>query len=1148
MKAHLQCALKLVVVSLFIFILLFTSAALGQEPTGTILGTVTDPSGAVIPGVKVSVVNVATDITESTTTDKNGAYQVINLPIGSYRIQAEQRGFAKLVTDSQKLLINQNLRVDLHLQVGTANDTVTVEAHATEVETVSATLGQSITSRPIVDMPLNGRNVLQLATLQPGVMETNGTSNGTSSSQAGTFSIAGQKSDSVTFLLDGGLNNNLLSNGVVYNPNPDTVAEFRLLTSNYSAEYGRNAGGVVSVVTKSGTNSLHGSAFEFLRNDALNANSYFNKINGLPRDVLKRNQFGFTLGGPVELPKVNGKDRFFWFVAYQGQRLTAKTASTSPTFTPTELSGDFSKSGPGGAPDPGVAAYLQAHPFFQSDPNKRAQAIIDPTRIDPVAQNYIKNSLIPTSPTGTLNSQGGSTNNNNELTMKFDFMVTPKDQINVTLGGLKNPTLTPFSGGANVPGYGIVGENDRYFSNIAYIRTISPTLLNEFRVTAQRQNALQAKPAQSLPSPANLGLGVTPDDPSGPTRMAFDSGLTVGFSPQGPTTLIDNTFVFSDTFSWAKGKHNWKFGATYSPYENNTNYDFYIDGEFGFGSGSNSIATKNPYADFLLGMPYYYSQYGRAPSNIRSKSSYYFAQDEWHVLSNLVLTLGVRYEYNTPKIDTKGRSFSLALGQQSTVFTNAPIGLLFPGDKNAPTGANFPDKNDWAPRFGFAWDPTKQGKMSIRGGMGVFYDVLKGEDNLQFNGQAPFFGFASLNFDPLTGNPTTQPQYVSSPFTTNNSGTPNSFPSKPPAPNINFGNAGFLPFGGGGVYFVDPHLRTPYTYQFNLSVQNQLPGKMISEVAYVGSVTHKQTALVDSNAFILGTKNRIFNAQPGATNTSYSYLDTFCNCVGADYHSLEASLNKQFSGANSWVGPTYFTAGYTWEKSIDTSSGFRARDSRIPYYDHQRFRAVSDYDLASRFTFSGGWDIPFDRLGGPKMLTKGWSVYPILTVRSGFPLDVFAGLSRSRTKPGPSGAGDANLVRADLVGSITQFDPHLQQSLLNPITSKTNTGNFYFNPGAFETASLSAINNSSVPPFFTYGTLPRNFFRGPGRTNLDFTAAKKFTFASERLSTELRADFFNVFNHAEFNDPTTSVNNKLFGQITTTADPRIIQLALRVSF
>jgi len=1116
------------------------SVALSQEATGRIEGTVADQRGAVIVGAKITVTNIATQVSREAVTDKDGNYQVLALPLGVYRITAEREGFKKVVSDDKTLQINQVLRVDPVLEVGASSESVVISVQSSTVETVNPTLGQSVTSRPIVNLPLNGRNVLSLAMLQAGVTETTGPS-------SGGFSVAGGRGDSITYLLDGGNNNNLLSNLAVFNPNPELVAEFRILTSNYTAEYGRNGGGVVSVVTKSGTNQFHGSAYDFLRNDALNANTFFNNRDGLPREILKRNQFGFTAGGPLYIPKlINGKDRMFIFGGYQGQRLVAKT-TTSPitVFTPAELKGDFSLSNATRTgPDPNVVAFLQQSPFFQPNAALAAKGIIDPSRINSVAQKYISNNLIPTASTGRLRSQGSLTNDSDDLLIGFDANATEKDQIAVTLGSGRNPAITPFSGGANVPGYPIIGDNRRYYANISHTHTFSPRLLNVFRFNTQRINTQQAIPGQKLPTPAELGIGVTPDNPSGPTRISFAGGLTVGFSPQGPTTLINNTFSYSDTLSWNVGNHGLKFGITFSPYQNNTVYDFYVNGNFFFSGdpSAGGIGSGNDLADFLFGLPDEYLQFGEAPSDIRSKSTYFFAQDEWKLRRNLTLTLGLRYEYSQPKIDTRGRSFSLKLGQKSTVFPNAPIGLLFPGDV-APKGANFPDKNDWSPRVGFAWDPFSNGKMSVRGGFGIFYDILKGEDNLQFNGQAPFFGFSDLFFDPLSANPTKEVNYLTQPYVA--TGIPNSFPSRPPAKNLDFGAAGFLPFGGGGVYFVDPHLRTPYIYQYNLSIQRELLKSLTVEASYVGNSSHKLTSLVDANPFILGTTKRLYNATTGNTNGSFSYLDEFRNVANGNYNSLELSLNKRVSETR-FLGTTYFTLAYTYGHGIDFASGFRQRNSRVPYYNAKQFLANSDFDIRHRVSFSGGWDLPFDRAwsSGPHALLKGWSLYPIVTYRTGFPLDIFAGLSRSGSRPGPSAAGDGNLVRANLVGSsVGILDPMQSQKLNN------QTGNFWFNPSNFSRAGLSATSTAPVtdPSLRTYGTLPRNFFFGPGRTNFDLAIAK-MTYLREQMGLEFRAEFFNIFNTAQFSNPDTSITSRTFGQITTTADPRIIQFALKYVF
>ncbi|MGA8299450.1 MAG: carboxypeptidase regulatory-like domain-containing protein, partial [Terriglobales bacterium] len=617
---------------------LFAPNAWAQSATATILGHVTDPQGAAVARANITVTNTATQVVSKTQSDSEGNYRVPALPIGTYVVTAEHEGFSRLVTEPRTLQINQDQRMDLHLVVGTKTETVEVSGVGTDVETVNPTLGESVTSRTIVNMPLNGRNVLSLALLQPGVTEDN--PDDTSSGQG--FNIGGGRTDSVTYLLDGGLNNDLIDNGVVLNPNPDTIAEFRILTSNYTAEYGRNGAGIISVVTKSGTNQIHGSAFDFVRNTDFDANAYFNKdtylnVSPLPRNDLKRHQYGATIGGPISIPHlIDGKDRYFFFVGYQGQRQVESIVESGiTTFTPAELGGDFSQAA-GGSPDPNVAAFLQANPYFQSNPTLAAQAIIDPTTIDPAAQNYISTFNLmntATSPTGVFSPAGKDINNNNELTIKLDFNFSTKDKLSVTLGGYRNPELQPFGlNGADILGFPADVQNNEYFANFAYTRTFSPALLNEFRFTAQRRYMLDALPPTNQTTSQALGFGILSDLPNGPPLMTFDTGLSIGQSPQGPAFLIGDTFAYSDTLTWIKGANTWKFGAGFSAYEQNTKYDYYGNSSYGYaGYNSGGDGTGNSLADFLVGAPNNLFEGANAANDFRSKSLFFFGQDEWRV-------------------------------------------------------------------------------------------------------------------------------------------------------------------------------------------------------------------------------------------------------------------------------------------------------------------------------------------------------------------------------------------------------------------------------------------------------------------------------------------------------------------------------------
>ena len=1173
--------------------LLFAADATAQQATARIVGTVTDAQGAVVPGVEITVTNTATNVSTATTSGRDGFYQVLNLPIGTYRIVARHEGFRPLEMVTPLLEINQSFRANLTIQVGSILQQVLVEAKAIGVETVNPTLGQVVTSSAIVDMPLNGRNVLDLALLQPGVTEDN--PDDTSTTQG--FNIGGGRTDSVTYLLDGGINNDLLSNGVVYNPNPDAVAEFRILTSNYTAEYGRNGAGIISVVTKSGTNRFHGSAFEYLRNTDFDANEFFNIQAGLPRNNLKRSQFGGTFGGPIL------KDRLFFFAAYQGQRqVETDVLPEQQTFSTLELGGNFSQAVNGG-PDPNVVSFLQANPYFQSNPGLAAQAIIDPTKFDPGAQAYINAKLpngqpmIPSNTAGEFFPAGSSTDNANELTFKIDFDLSSRDKLTGTVGYNRSPLISPFGGPGGVsplntaPGFPSTTNIKDSFLNVAYTRTLSPTRLNELRVTAARRNYLQSQPVSNLaPLPQ---FGILSDISTGPPILTFDNGLNLGQDPYGPSFLTGNTFAFTDTFTWATGHHTWKFGAGFSNYQQNTLYAFFTDGEYTYaGYAAGGDGTGNSLADFLVGAPDNLFEGPDAYNDFRSKATYAFAQDEWRVRPNLTLTLGLRYEYSSPKLDTEGRTFSIIPGDQSKRFPDAPLGLVFPGDPGAPRGVNFPDTTNFAPRIGFAWAPGGGSKTSIRGGAGIFYDVLKGEDNLQFNGAPPFYSEPYVYFpctpsalNPDCPTPANVPYNSPLPFYSApwaNSDTPfaaNPFPSPPPNPATAFNTCAssnytcpyynFLPAAGGSVYFVNPHLHTPYTYQYNLSLQRELGGNIIAEANYVGSNSRGLTALEDRNPFDLGTISgtnpaRLLNENQSAIVTAYCANQggpsdcpfenayEFGNLSFAGFNSLEASLTKQ-NGQSRIFGNTYFTLGYTYGHSIDNASGFRNRDSQVPYYNTEQFRASSDFDVTHRITFSGGWDLPFDRGWGPKRLVRGWNLYPILSWRTGFPLSINSQLldSFSPSDPGPSGAGDGYLALADFApgfNKINIFNPRKVGSCTNPNTGQTDTGNLYFNCAAFVTVPDVPGNG--------YGTTPRDFFRGPGRFNLDLALAKN-TAITERVNAELRLEAFNVFNHAEFANPDTNIDDDTFGQITSTTlgegpnavqTQRILQLAVRLTF
>lgn len=1159
---------------LSLVILLFAGgSALAQNATGRVVGVVTDAQGAVVSNAKVSVRNTATGVESSTLTNGDGYFEVLSLPIGPYKITVEHSGFELTVSSEKQLQINETVRFDVGLKIGTEQQTVTVDAGGTGVETVSSTVGESVTGEAIKDLPLNGRDVLQLALLQPGVTPANDEALGHG------FSISGGRTDTVNYLLDGGLNTDLMENSVAFNPNPDAVAEFRILTSNYSAEYGRNAGGTVSVVTKSGTNKVHGSAYDYLRNDAFNANSFFNNLNNLPRNVLKRNQFGGTLGGPIDIPHlVAGKDKAFFFISYQGQKQSQAVSSTEiPTFTAAELGGDFSQAN-NGSPDPNVAAFLQSHTYFQSNPALAAQAIIDPTKIDPVVTSYINLGLIPTSASGLISSSSASTDNYNELTVKTDFVLSEKDRLTLTAGGHKENNVIPYGDGqADVPGFTNLTDVKTYFGSIGYNHIFSPTLLNELRFTAQEQTTLQDVPQKTLASPQELGFQINPDVSDGPPPIAFDNGLSLGYSSNGPTNYGDTTYSYSDTVSWTKARHTLRFGANLWTFADNFAYGYLTSGSFYYTAGGGQ-SSGNSFADFILGNPEFYTQGPHAPNNVRTKDIALFLQDDWRVSTNLNISLGLRYEYNSPKLDTLGRTYAVFPGQQSTRYPTAPVGLLFPGDAGAPRGVFFPERDNFAPRIGFAWDVAGSHKTSIRGGFGVFYDVLNGHDNIDQNGGPPFASYVPIAYDGFgfatgSGAP---PRHFENPI--GSVGLADPFPAPPASSDPNWATIGWIPWS---ITTTDHGLRTPYVYQYNLSLQREVARNMVFHTAYVGSSSKRLQTATQGDPLVLGTDTRVLNV--AQTNASYI---AYCNSIYgsssdpngagacpfgnfpkytdlgfANYNSLQSALTKQLGDTK--LGPVYFTLAYTYGHSIDNTSGRGNRSQTVPVYQPGLFRASSDFDVKQYASFGGGWDLPFDRTwaSGPKWLLKGWSLYPIFSWRQGFPINVGAQLSGGPDSPGASGAGD--------VGSENAI---FNRSIVNITSPKLSNNLQFFNPAAFTNGQYqdsdptqpdyatcgqqAPLAQSGLFPSFdctisnpqlrTYGG-PRNAIRGTGRTNLDLALGKS-TQIFENLKMELRLEAFNVFNHTEFTNPNTNLYSPQFGQVTNTYAPRIVQVALRIAF
>jgi hypothetical protein len=1013
--------------------------------------------------------------------------------------------------------------------------------------------------------------------------------------------VSGQRSESLTFLIDGADNNDFLGNNIVVNPNPDAVGEFKILTNNYNAEYGRTSGGIVNQVIKSGTNSFHGSLFEFFRNNALNASDYFLKT----APIFKRNLFGGSLGGPIL------KDKTFFFVSYQGnRRREGQVAPILTVLSSNERTGNFAELLTGNmvSPCPNPAP---SDPYFDSgqlfNPVAGSQTVTcadgitqvqvgtpytgNQVQVDPVIKNYIDKYLPPPN-RGTNEFISGPVAQirDDQFIMRVDHNISPKDIISGVYLFDDTPDYFPFhitkgaSTGGDVPvGSGYNDFNRYQTGSLTWTHTISPTIVNEFRVAANRVATLMAVP-QDKTTPQALGFtNVNPDDAAGaaPPLMYVAGAFNLGPSPQGPTKIHDVTFQYQDTLSITRGKHDLKFGTDLRWVRNNFNYDFYNNGSFWFGDFG--AFTGNVLADFVGGFWDNYYQFSAAQYGIRTHSLYFFGQDAWKVTPRLTLNLGGRYEYNSPQIDPHNNIMGWFPGQQSTIFPDAPPNILYAGDPGTPNrGMVYPDRNNFAPRVGFALDMMGNAKLVMRGGYGIFYDLEDGALNLQFGGQPPFgavTNFYPSDYTGLSG-------YVADPY--------GPFGQTNPFPFASAGNVGkFEVPKMPSAYLVNPHFRTPYAQNFNFGFQYQLTSDTMVEAVYVGSLSRKAIATNEVNFPNLAALQKQYsdsNFDPAAIYPEcarpLAACDANLNPTGAQ------SLYSNFSNTNSSSHEFQLTVekrmghglsirgAYTLAKTIDTSSGFRARsatytDPLNPAFD----KGLADFDATHRLVLSWTWLLPFDKhfRGGNRFLriaTGGWAVNGITTFQSGNPFTIYSNNNSSQL--------NNYLDRADVTGPVKIFkNPRQQQTFTldpsdplhlscvtpngtDPSTGNpTVTGNFYFDPTNLVCAvDYTGSTDSQYPPvpggvpLFSHGNMGRNVLRGPGINNWDLSIMKDFKF-TESKSLQFRAEFFNAFNHVQFYNPDNNGGSGTFGQVTSDTSsstsqayrgPRVVQFGLKLYF
>lgn len=1094
----------------------FTVVALGQN-TGTISGTVQDQSGAVVAGANVKAQNPATSFSRETTSATNGFYRFDQLPVGAYTISVEATGFKKSVTQQVALSVNDSLTLDLKLEVGQVTEIVTVSEAPSAVNTETSVLGKTVDNRTLNDLPIlsgaNGRNPLALAPLQAGVMPAG---------QVGPFSVNGQRAQSNNFLLDGGDSNDLAINvpDAVQGFSPDALQEFRILTNTYSADYGRNSGAIVALISKSGTNEYHGNLFHFFRNRVLNATPFFN--NAAPSFVGARkpqfnvNEYGGTIGGPLHLPKfgeggasiIDGRDRTFFFFSFLGFRRRQGVSQTA------------------------------------SVPTQAQRNIINAVGT-PESKALL--ALIPAANSGnTLFSSASNSLDRDQFSIRGDHRFSDSNSMFVTFFNEDQVFTDPFAfGGSTIPGFGTTG--DLRFTNLVVsdFHTFSPQTVNEFRFSWHQRDTLSVIPVNRT-SPSELGIeGIVPDDPAavGPPRVDITGFTTFGNTIQGPQGRDDNTYQFVNNVSHNRGNHHFKVGGEYRSYYQNQTFDFINNGLYFFTGDMVSILGKPvipgltaSLSDFARGDVLEYVQNSAGTPRYETQSYNFFIQDDWKIRSNLTLNLGVRYELDKPLVDSQDRINTFRPGQQSTVFPSAPVGMVFPGDTGITRSTYQTDKNNWGPRVGFAWDVLGNAKLSLRAGYGLYYDTVISETTLQFL-TAPPFAIQPFSDCTTIDNPFANP-LCTAPI-------PQPFPFTPVQPGDPFN---FADLGTISMTINDPDFKTPYSHQYNLNVQWEFMKNYLLEVGYVGTaginlLTRREinpALLIGANPSTANTnQRRLFNqgnpqnpAHGGAVFGNITNQETSAN---SNYNSLQATVSKRFSDG------LYFQNAYTWSHCIDNSSGLR---SNTRFLDPRQDRGNCDQDIRHRNVLSYIYELPFfkDQKGFAGKVLGGWQVSGVTVFQTGTPFNITEPTDRSL-----SGAGSD---RPDFVGTgeLEFFDPRNTDAALGgPNRSFNGTG------GGSATAATNpnfrrvGSGTSLALGGGRFGSLGRNVFHGPGDIIFDFTMMKR-TRVGENKILEFRSEFFNVFNHANFGNPNGSIGSANFGRITTTRDPRLIQFALKFHF
>jgi len=1082
-----------------------------QEITGSIRGVVLDPTGAGIAHAKVAATQIETGLTRATESDSQGAYLLPLLPPGHYRLECAMRNFESYKQEGISLSVNQMATVAIHLVLGSTQEVVHVSADAPLIETADTTLGKTVGEREILDLPLNGRNFSQLGLLQPGVVPiTPGLAQAGGSLRDGqAYSVNGQRPESNNFLIDGASNVNAVDGGFVLKPPIDAIAEFKILTHTANAEFGSNSGSTTNILTRSGSNQVHGSLWEFLRNNQLDSsNMSFNNA-----DEYRQNQFGGTLGGPIR------RDKTFAFAYYEGFRnRQAETKNGIRVPSALERQGDFSQDGPllnffaPGCPPACPELPGDKVPF-----------------IDPTAQKVLGLYPLPnaTDANGVLDLYNATQilrDDEDQFGARVDHYLTSKDTLNFRYMFLNGSRFDPLStAGAGVPGFP-VGEDHRTQNFVAQLtHSFSPSLVGIGRFTFLRNKFLFDEHLNST-SPASLGFQYQPTlgAATGPPFIQFGGGgyASIGDPITGPRDTYENAFAESVSLNWIRGRHELKFGGDFRRDQINSVYGIASNGFFVFVP----VPLSNAFANFLIGQPLLFLQgggdsptgQGDLSRGLRGSTFNAYAQDTYKVSSRLTLNLGLRYELPLPYTEIRNRTNLFEPGVQSKVMPGAPVGLVYPGDPGVTAGLIPAEKNAFAPRLGLAWDPTGSARWLVSAAYGVFFDPY-------YNGQG----------GPLQA-PISAPPYLRTPQLL--------FPGSLSNPFAN-GNPFATPFGETMTLLtLDPHLRLPYAQDWNLNVQRSFGADWLLEVGYVGTKGTKLPRFVEENPSLpqpgqtwADQQNNIDNQRiyclptPNG-NCNYSSIGLISGIANSSYNALEASLRKRLNHGLA------FLASYTYSKAIDDVSSFNITGSASQPVAGENdlaqnpFNLVAErgrslFDARHRAVFSYQWELPFWKQPQTwyQHALGNWQVNGITTLMSGTPFTV---VDQSYNYDAPEITG-FSAFRPNLVGNPNDGPKTAQQ---------------WFNTSAFQRIDLSQT------PAGVYGTEGRNVVQGPGLVQWDFSAIKGLRLA-ETKNLEFRAEFFNLFNQTNFRLPNSDISSpSTFGQIQQTLQPRLIQFALKFVF